>query len=136
MTVLSQAAAVDEMTKLARAIDPAIALPGKPFSRPNVTDRWARLSFNHAIGSQASLAGVNGTRKFRSTGVLLIEVHYPLGSPRQAYEWAGEFSDAFEGVGTDSGIWFRDVIVSENNDRESGWFRLDVVATFEYDRLK
>ncbi len=137
MSVDSPREAVTIMTKMVLAHDTNVAVPGKAFTEPDVTQEWARLSFVHANAGQASLANVIGQRKFTSTGAVLVECFYPFGKPGEAYDYAQGFADVFEGKEGDGGIWFRDVTVQENTAKDkSGWFRLNVVADFVYDRHK
>jgi len=137
MTLASTAEALNEMCSMVMTVESAqLALPGKAFTPPNVTVAWARVSFEHAGHNQATLSNANGKRRFRSDGTLMIEVFYPLGDATGAYEWAQSFADLFEGKESESGIWFREVGIFESKDRASGWFRLDVLANFEYDRIK
>ena len=138
MTVISQAEAVKEMAKMILPVELAwLVLPGKPLAtKPDATQHWARVSFDHGDTFQASLANVNGKRRFRSDGVLMIEVHWPFGDMTGGYEYAQQFADVFEGKESASGIWFRNVTVRESKDKASAWFRLDVLIDFEYDRIK
>jgi hypothetical protein len=43
--------------------------------------------------------------------------------------------DAFEGVATASGVWFRDVTVNEIGP-DGDFFQTNIVAFFEYDEVK
>lgn len=138
MSVASAAEALRTMARMAMEHDASLQIRGKPLpvSKPDVKEPWARLSFDHGDTDQASLAGVIGQRKFRSIGSLLIECHCPLGDPDYAYRYAQGFADVYEGKEADGGIWFRNASIRENKDMSGGWFRLDVVVTFEYDRIK
>lgn len=136
MSVASQAEALTIMTQMALVYDSDIALPDKPHTKPDVKTAWARLSFEHEPNNQASLSNVIGKRKWRSTGALMIECFYPHGAPGDAMTFAEGYRDVYEGKEGDGGIWFRDVSILRNGDDKSGWYRLDVVATFEYTRIK
>lgn len=136
MSVASQSEALKVMTQMALAYDANIALPDKNYTQPDVKTAWARLSFDHSPNTQASLANVLGARKWQSNGALLIECFYPHGAPGDAMAFAEGYRDVYEGKEGDGGIWFRDVSILHNNDNKTGWYRLDVVASFEYTRIK
>ena len=135
MSVLSQSEALTTMTLMALAYDNDLRIVGKEYDQPDAKTAWARLSFTHELNSQASLANVGGARKWRSIGAILIECFYPVGAPGDAMAFAEGYRDVYEGKEGDGGIWFRDVSILQN-DAKSPWHRLDVVATFEYTRIK
>ena len=43
--------------------------------------------------------------------------------------------DTFEGVGTASGIWFRNVRIQEIGATGT-WYQMNIIADFEYDEIR
>lgn len=103
---------------------------------PSGQDPWARVAIRHATSAQASLSGTVGSRRFRRTGVLTVQVFEPAGQGLSGTTDLPKIvQDAFEGVSTPGGVWFRDVAINEIGPDKS-YFQTNVVAFFEYDEIK
>ena len=102
--------------------------PAKPF---------AAIYVKHIPGGQATF-GRAGQRRFRRRGLVNVQVYAPLNN-RVGLSLAENLAiiarDAYEGVGTSSGIWFRNTYITESGTEKS-WYRMDVFSSFEYDELK
>lgn len=97
---------------------------------------WARVSLRHVTSRQASLAGANGTRRFRRTGVLTVQVFEPPGRGLSGgTDLAKIVQDAFEGITSPGGVIFRDVAINEVGP-DGDFYQTNVVAFFEYDEIK
>lgn len=98
---------------------------------------WARATIRHATGGQATLSSSVGTRRFRHTGTVTVQIFTP-------HNEGGTLSDdltdivenAFEGTTTSPGrvIFFN---VRTNEIGQHGqWFQTNVLADFEYDKIR
>ena len=109
---------------------------GKKSMPPAGQDPWARVVLRHTSASQVSLSGAVGTRRFQRNGILTIQVFEPPGKGLSgATDLPKIIQDAFEGVETASGVWFRDVTVNEIGP-DGDFFQTNIVAFFEYDEVK
>lgn len=137
----------DESFKLIRtavsAYDGAVKMywEGVPTSptnaAPTQNDVWLRASLMHATGSQASLAGVDGVRRWNRTGFISVQCFAPLarGSVQKATQLACVVRDALQGKQTESCVWFRNPRINEiGEDRD--WFNVNATIDFDYDELR
>lgn len=109
---------------------------GTTSTPPSGQDPWARVTIKHGVSAQASLAGAVGTRRFRRTGTLAVQVFTPPGEGLSgATDLPKIVQDAYEGVSTTGGVWFRDVSINEIGP-DGDFFQTNVVAFFEYDEIK
>lgn len=107
-----------------------------PFVPPKTTP-YARVTIKHTDGGQRCF-GATGARRFTRYGIVSIQVFTPTSKQTgfsQGENLAIIGRDAFEGIGTASGIWFRNVRIKEIDPAE-GWYQQNVIAEFEYDELK
>jgi len=96
---------------------------------------WASVVVRHASGQQDSLGGV-GNRMFLRLGIIMVMIHVPTASGlSEPYALAKVVADAYEGVSSPNGVWFRNVRVNERG-RDGSNFALDVVIDFEYTETK
>lgn len=106
-------------------------------SPPPVTAPHARFFCRHTDGKQGSLGGI-GARQFDRMGLVTVQVFVPLTISR-ALLLSGNLAkiarDAYEGVGTASGIWFRNVKLREIGP-DRGLYQTNVTAEFEYVEVK
>jgi hypothetical protein len=97
---------------------------------------WAVVTLKHAAGFQSTLSGSVGNKTFTRLGFVTIQIFTPNGKGLQeAYDLAKVVSDAFEGVSTSGGVWFRNVRLNEIG-RDGEFFQLNVVVEFRYDEIK
>jgi hypothetical protein len=112
--------------------------PKQVSEAPDVSKPFARVQVVHQTGAQATL-GTKNNRRFDRAGFVVIEIFTPVST-----EWGLSFDmnlaiiarDAFEGVGTDSGIWFRNVRVQEIGADGNGCWQTNVTADFTYDEVR
>lgn len=113
-----------------------IQWPDKPADVPTTPDPWARAVMKHASGTQASLAGDTGQRRWTRTGVLTIQVFTPAGEGLSRSDVLSTILvDALEGASTPHGVWFREVRAQEIGP-DGDWYQVNVMAVFEYDEVK
>lgn len=96
---------------------------------------WAQVVVRHAAGQQDTLGGV-GNRSFLRLGVVIVTINTPSGSGLStAYALAKVVADAYEGVSSPNGVWFRNVRINELG-RDGTFYRTNVLIDFEYGEMK
>lgn len=96
---------------------------------------WAQVVVRHAVGRQDTLGGV-GNRSFLRLGVLIVTIHtLSSSSLSDAYALAKVVADAYEGVSSPGGVWFRNVRVNELG-RDGTFNMTQVLIDFEYYETK
>lgn len=124
------------------AINGAVAIPvqwpGVDKQAPPAADgAYAAIFIKHGQSRQATL-GETGNRRFTRTGLIIVQCFAPIsrGDASTFAENAAIIArDAYEGVGTDSGIWFRNARVTEIGSDKT-WYQFNMVVEFQYDELK
>lgn len=105
---------------------------------PDTAKCWARFTLKH-LDSEQTTFGEKGQRKFTRTGIITVQVFTPVATTGGGVTLAENISnvvrDAYEGVGTDSGIRFRNTRVAEIGIT-SGWYQYNITTNFEYDEVK
>lgn len=96
---------------------------------------WATVVVRHATGQQDTLGGI-GNRQFVRLGTMVVSIYTPSSSGlSEGYNLAKVVADAYEGVSSPNGVWFRNVRVNELG-REGTFFQTNVVVDFEYYETK
>jgi hypothetical protein len=136
---LTYASAVDDILDLLKAAwDPTgyeLYFENTRGANETAQNPWAETILRHAAGQQDTLGGV-GQRQFLRTGVLITTIHVPYATGLQsAYALAKMIADAYEGVSSPNGVWFRNVRVNEQ-DRDGSFYRVNVLVDFEYHETK
>lgn len=110
---------------------------GTTSAPPSGQEPWIRPMVRHSGGEQATLQGETGNRRFRRFGTLTVQVFHPVGVGLVggATDYADVIRDAFEGVGSNEGMIYRDVSVNEIGV-DGDFFQSNVQIDFEYDELK
>lgn len=104
---------------------------------PAANEPFARVTLRHGRSRQATF-GPKGGRRFTRIGLVTVQVFSPLsggGGLSFAEDLAIIARDAFEGEGTDSGIWFRNARTQEVG-LSGSWYQMNMVIEFEYDELR
>lgn len=103
--------------------------------RDTSTSPWAVVLVRHEDGFQDTLGG-QGNSSFIRLGSIQVDIHIPsaTGLP-VGYQLAKVVADAYEGVTSPNGVWFRRVRVNEMG-RDGSFFILKVLANFEYYETK
>jgi hypothetical protein len=98
-------------------------------------DPWVQFVIRHASGRQASLGGV-GNRDFERQGTAIAAVFVPIGKGlSESYSLAKTVADAYEGVTSPNGVWFRNVRIQEIG-RDGEFHQTQVLAEFSYYETK
>lgn len=102
---------------------------------------YARVTVQHNVFNQATIGGKvssgGGGQRFRRSGVVTVQIFTPFGDGLTTADPLVDLAlDAFEGENTGSDrIEFRNV--RENEVGHDGvWHQTNVLAEFEYDRVK
>ena len=108
-------------------------LSGEP---PETTSPWARSKISFNTGGQASLSNDQGKARFNRAGFLTIQVFTPAGEGLDDNLILAQLIlDAYEGVSTSNGVWFRNA--RYNPVGNSGdFFQGNVLVDFTYDEVK
>ena len=110
-----------------------IAWPDVPFDIPD-NQAWVRVDIKHNMGYQASM-GSPGSNRFRREGIVTVQVFAPEGKgANDAADKADAVADIFIGT-DDNGIHYYDTTINEVGNDESGFYQINVVTKFRYDRL-
>ena len=143
MTIQSKTQAKDEMLAVYKAVATAqnIAVniyPNTTTDKPEAesTDAWAIIHINDISKPKVSIGNANGKKRYRATGLLMIELFTNYG---EGTEQSDEISDAIEtayrGGATPSGINFKDpVTVPGGND--TNWYKVTVLIQYYYDLIQ
>jgi hypothetical protein len=109
-----------------------IAWDNVDFDAEALNVAWVRLSIQFSEGTIASL-GAPGTRNFRNTGVVFVQVFSPVGggkSPNTVL--ATQARNIFRGVHLTGGLWFRNASITHVGP-EGKWYQQNVTAEFIFD---
>lgn len=95
---------------------------------------WAAIRAQWTLGRQRGLAV--GVRRYEREGIVTVQIFTPFGAGMQQSDDLSKIAyDAFEGVDTPNGVWFRSVRV--NSIGQMGeWYQVNVIADFFYDEVK
>lgn len=102
---------------------------------PATTEALARINVRHTATPSQTLAHT-GDRLFERTGLITVQVLSPVNrGANLAHQLAVIARDAFEGKGTNSGIWFRNVRINDLGN-DAAWNLINVLAEFNYSERK
>jgi hypothetical protein len=96
---------------------------------------WLRVTLKHQTGGQVSLSDAVGQKRWQRIGTLWMQVFTDRGDGLETnYGVCQEMLDAFQGVATAGGVWFRNTRINEVG--VDGAFQLNNVLTqFQYDQI-
>lgn len=151
---LTYSQATDEMVRLLREAwvsltpavvggpDPAVMQwPGIPQGQPDVVQPFGRMIIRHTPDPRHTLAP-KGFRRMSRSGFITVQCFGPVADPAWptgglslAEKLAIIARDAYEGVGTDDGLWFRDAGIIELG-ADKVYYQNQVRVSFQYDECK
>jgi hypothetical protein len=102
---------------------------------PGYDKYWVRVSQQTIDEGQASLRAPECGQRYRTNGLLFIQIFCPKSDARameKGRQLAVIARDCFRGYTTQSGVWFRNSRVSELEPEER-WLRLNVIVAYQYD---
>ena len=104
---------------------------------PEAAKAWFRWSMQHTEGRQASLACVDGVRRWRRNGLITVQCFAPLdkGGITTAQRMAEAVRDVYQGASTPSGVWYRRATTQEVG-QDTAWYQVNTTAMFTYDEVR
>lgn len=110
-------------------------------TKPDASRFWVRHSIMGVGDEQIVMSpcvGKPGQRLYEATGLIFIQIFCPK-SIKNSLILGGRLAtiaqNAYRGKTTEGAVWFRNVRVNDiPNERE--YYRLNVVAEYEYDELQ
>lgn len=105
-------------------------------SPPDTQVTWARLTIHHIDNEKLTLGNAEGKAIWRNTARLIAQLSFPLENKGLGIYPACEAVKAiYDGKRTLSGIRFTHVVIKELGVLE-GWFKVNIMVTFNYEELK
>lgn len=97
------------------------------------TDQWVRVTINHELGFQNSLADQSRKKSYNRSGVIIIQCFGPLSDRgfTKAQSLAESAVQAYQGKTGAGGIWFRNCRANEIGS-SGAWFQINVSIDFTY----
>lgn len=121
---------------------PAIEWFGKETKdKVDRTKVWARFSTQNVIEEQATLSACVDepfVRRWNGSGLIFIQLFLPktvANAVIQGRKLAKVARNAYRGKKTDGGVTFHNVRINDNLDPEEQFYRINVVAEYDYDEL-
>lgn len=106
-----------------------------PGGIPDEESPWARALVRHLTGRQASLAGEGGARRWRETGIVLVQVFAPVGDGSvRVYNLAQLIKNAYRDA-KNLDVWFRNTRMKEVG-ASGGFEQVNVTTDFIYDDVR
>lgn len=100
-------------------------------AEPGAREANFRIFIRHNEGDQDTLGGA-GRRRFSRAGVVMVQVMAPFGDGFTLGDALVTVArNAFEGVSTPNGVWFRRVSVKDVG-KTGNFYQTNVTANFEY----
>jgi hypothetical protein len=143
MIVVNHSDAASEVAAItlsvARANSWLVEWQNSKFDKPLQSETWLRWLIIHADGRQETLAGNTGLSRFSKSGFVSVDCFTPLNTGmKQSLDAAQKIIDAHEGKRTASGVWFRNVRITDQGQGRGGdsaWWQTVIVADFTYDNF-
>lgn len=106
-------------------------VPDEPF--PPKSGTWARVTMQDTEGDRVSLGR---TARYRTDGVLIIQLFAPGGTGRQTTRALAELVlAAFRGKRTAGGVWFHRER-AQDVGADGHWWQTNVVIEYQYDTIQ
>lgn len=103
---------------------------------PDANVSWVYASVRHAAGSQGSLAGADGSRRWNRQGTLIVQCFVPLHLTGRdgAMAIAAALQNSIQRLHTPHGVWFTNATLREVGVSDA-WYQVNFSATFSYDDI-
>lgn len=151
---LTYSQAVDQMVKLLNeawvSLTPALLggpdpilmqWPGQPQGLPEIVQPFGRMTYRHVADPRHTLAPA-GHRRFTRGGFIVVQCFGPIADAEQTidgFSFAEKLAiiarDAYEGKGTDEGLWFRNAHINEIG-ADDVYYQHQARVDFTYDECK
>jgi len=113
---------------------PDVEWPGIIQATPHdKTKPWARITVSHNDGGQTGLGGSAG-KMYTRTGLIMVQVFTPR-DLLMGQQLAIIARNAFEGLQSANGVWFRNGRVNEVGP-SAAWYQTNCITDFQYDEIK
>lgn len=113
--------------------------PGVDTEAPPAANEPYAAIFLRLSESGQTTFGNTGQRRFTRHGFVTVQCFAPLSMGNNASTLAESSAiiarDAFEGIGTDSGIWFYRARVEDVGATET-WYQFNMVVSFQFDEMR
>lgn len=116
---------------------PIVQWPDDEENPPPADQAFARIRLIHGQSVQSTF-GTAGQRRFTRPGIVSVQIFAPItkgGGSTLAQNLATIARNAYEGVGTASGILFRRSRTKEVGG-DGTWYQINVTVEFEYDEQR
>jgi len=128
--ILSPLKDVVDTYSLYAIYDDTVRQPPEDGSSP-----WVRIQVRHRAGVRASLGRADGKGKHDQTGFIFIEIYTPREDGlTDSDQYSAAFAEKLRKF-PDGDIWIVEVVATEVGD-DGNWYRVDVIADFEYDLIQ
>ncbi len=110
---------------------------GAVYEPPDATKPFARIKIQEGPSPQRTF-GRPGQRRFTRPGLVTVQVFAPVsvgGGLSLGSNLATIARNAYEGIGTASGLFFRNCRIQEIGN-SGAWEQINVTAEFEYDEVR
>ncbi len=117
---------------------PPLTLDGNRDVNPVAGAPWARVSVKPGDAFQAGIGPINSNNSalFRHRGHVFVDIFVLQGTGITTLNaLARVVTNAFEGVASSSGIWFRNTKFTQIGSDES-WYHGQVITEYEHDEIK
>lgn len=110
---------------------------GNEKNNPPQDKDWFRWNMQHTDGGQSSLSNDNGKRRWRREGLILVQCFGLLdkGGLTRGRRMAESVRDAYQGIATPGGVWFRNATVQEIA-QDGRHYQVNAIIQFHYDEVR
>jgi hypothetical protein len=108
----------------------------EPVSKP-VDAYWARMSRQTVLQQQSNLTGADQLKRYTTRGLVSVQIFAPMmlvSSGIVLSQLAQIVQNAYRGVTTSNGIWFRNATIKEL-PADGRYYRANVTCDFQYDEV-
>ncbi len=104
---------------------------------PPSDNSWFRWTMQHTDGAQGSLADHEGKRRWRREGLIMVQCFGLLdgGGKTLAQRMAESVRDAYQGVATPGGVWFRNATANPVG-LDGPHYQVNSIIQFTYDEVR
>ncbi|HCH8285047.1 TPA: hypothetical protein NNQ18_004706 [Salmonella enterica] len=109
--------------------------------KPNPSNVWLRAStqiVDEGVSAISTCSNEIGKKLYTSYGLVIVEFYIPKTEPQghKALMWATQLRNAFRNASSADGVIYRKARVNDGIPNEDSFFRLNVIANFEFDEIK
>jgi hypothetical protein len=117
---------------------PEVLYPGVEEPKTMPKDKyWSRISQQTADEPQTGMRNGENGQRYTTSGLVFVQIFCPKSESlglTNGRLLANLARNSYRGNATDCKVWFRNARIVEL-DPEENWYRLNVVAEYEYDEI-